>query len=115
MTDSLARTLADVFRRDRVLAYRSTDDPAAVQVIYFFAFRGRPRPPSLPAGRWSPDAGDVDPLAYEMVARRLDLAADRGAVITDDHNPIDAARIRTALTWRAQALADFGELRLHRF
>jgi len=115
VTDSLVRTLADVFGLDRVVAYRSTDDPEAVQVIYFFAFRGQPRRPSLPPSRWSPDAGDVDPLAYELVTRRLDLAADRGAVITDEHNPIDVARIKTALVWRAQTLAQFGRLRLHRF
>ena len=84
-------------------------------MIYFFAFRGGPRQPSLPASRWSPDAGDVDPLAYELVTRRLDLAAGRGAVITDDHNPIDVARIKTALVWRMQTLAQFGKLRLHRF
>jgi len=115
VTDSLGRTLADVFGPDRVVAYRSTDDPEAVQVIYFFAFRGRPRQPSLPPSRWSPDPGDVDPLAYELVTRRLDLASHRGAVITDDHNPIDAARIKTALAWRAQTLAQFGRLQLHRF
>jgi spermidine synthase len=115
VTDSLVRTLADVFGADRVVAYRSTDDPDAVQVIYFFAFRGRPRQPSLPPSRWSPDPGDVDPLAYELVTRRLELAPDRGVVITDDHNPIDVARVKTALAWRAQALAQFGRLRLHRF
>jgi len=115
VTDSLVRTLADVFGQDRLAAYRSTDNPEAVQVIYFFAFRAQPRPPSLPASRWSPDAGDVDPLAYELVTRRLDLPADRGEVITDDRNPINLARIRTALAWRAQALAEFGELQLHRF
>jgi len=115
VTESLGRTLADVFGPDRVVAYRSTDDPETVQVIYFFAFRGQPRRPSLPPSRWSPDVGDVDPLAYEMVTRRLDLAADRGVVITDDHNPINAARIKTALAWRAQTLAQFGKLRLHQF
>jgi len=115
VTDSLARTLADVFGPDRVVGYRSTDDPEAVQVIYFFAFRGQPREPSLPPSRWSPDAGDVDRLAYELVTRRLDLATDRGAVITDEHNPIDVARIKTALVWRTQTLAQFGKLRLHRF
>ncbi len=115
VTDSLVRTLADVFGPDRVVSYRSTDDPEAVQVIYFFAFRGHPRRPCLPASRWSPDSGDVDPLAYELVTRRLDLATDRGAVITDEHNPIDVARTKTALVWRTQTLAQFGRLRLHRF
>ncbi len=61
------------------------------------------------------DAGDVDPPAYEPVTRRLDLATDRGAVITDEHNPIDVARIRTALVWQTQTLAQFGRLRLRRF
>ena len=115
VTDSLARTLADVFGPDRIVAYRSTDDPEAVQVIYFFAFRGQRRQPSVPPSRWSPDGGHVDPLAYELLTRRLDLAIYRGAVITDDHNPIDVARIKTALAWRAQTLAQFGRLRLHRF
>ena len=115
VTDSLARTLADVFGPDRIVAYRSTDDPEAVQVIYFFAFRGQRRQPSVPPSRWSPDGGHVDPLAYELLTRRLDLAIYRGAVITDDHNPIDVARIKTALAWRAQTLAQFGKLWLHRF
>jgi len=115
VTDSLARTLADVFGADRVVAYRSTDDPEAVQVIYFFAFRGRPRQPSLPPSRWSPDVGDVDPLAYDLLTRRLDIPTSVGAVITDEHNPIDVARIKTALIWRSQTLAQFGKLRLHGF
>jgi len=115
VTDSLARTLADVFGTDRVVAYRSTDDPEAVQVIYFFAFRRRRRGPSVPPSRWSPAAGDVDPLAYELLTRRLDLARGRGVVITDEHNPIDVARIKTAVVWRTQTLAQFAHLRLHRF
>ena len=115
VTDSLARTLADVFGAERVRAYRSTDDPQAVQVIYFFAFCGQAAEPSLPAGRWSPDAGGVDQLAYELWSRRLTFSPNRGMIITDDHNPIDVARVKTALAWRAQTMSLFGELKLHRF
>ena len=115
VTDSLARTLGDVFGQHRVTAYRSTDDAEAVQVITFFAFRRQPRQPSLPPSRWSPDPGDVDPLAYELLTRRLDLRAESGMVITDDHNPIDVARIKTALAWRTQTLRQFARLRLHQF
>jgi predicted membrane-bound spermidine synthase len=114
VTDSLAATLADVFGRDRIIAYRSTDDAEAVQVIYFFVFRGQARQPSLPPGRWFA-AGEVDPLAYELHSRRLEFDFRRGVVITDDHNPIDVARVRTALSWRAQTLAQFRRLELHRF
>jgi hypothetical protein len=112
VTHSLARTLRDVFGEGNLLAYRSTDDPAAVQVIYFFAFRGVLREAALPAGRWSAEAGR---LAYRLLSRRLALPAGEGVVITDDLNPIDVARVRTALEWRRQTLEEFSRLGLHRF
>jgi len=115
VTDSLARTLAEVFGFDRVNAYRSSDDPEAVQVIYFFAFRGQILEPSLPTSRWSSGVGQVDRLVYEFMSRRLSFTPDQGTVITDDHNPIDMARIRTAMDWRVQMLSLFGKLKLHRF
>ena len=116
VTHSLARTLADVFGPEHVIAYRSTDDPEAVQVLYFFVFRGEPSEPTLPAGRWASDEpGQVDPLAYELLSRRLKLSFTRGRIITDDHNPIDVARIKTALDWRRQTFRQFGHLKLHRF
>ncbi len=115
VTDSLARTLVEVFGSERVAAFCSTDDRQTVQVIYFFAFCGATEP--LP--RWhstssGPDGG-VDPLTYELTRRRLTLRPSRGLLITDDHNPIDAERVGTALAWRAQTLGRFGHLRLHEF
>ena len=116
VTDCLARTLINVFGQYNVTAYRSTDDPEAVQVIYFFAFRGPAREPALPPDRWATGPGGrVDRTAYELWSRRLTLEPRRGRVITDDRNSIDAARVRTSLIWRAQALRMFGELNLHRF
>jgi len=115
VTDSLARTLSEVFGSDRVSAYRSSDDPEAVQVIYFFAFRGLMLEPSLPTSRWSSGADQVDRLVYEFMSRCLSFSPERGTVITDDLNPIDVARVRIAMDWRIQMLSLFGKLKLHRF
>jgi len=116
VTYSVVRTLAEVFGTERVKAYRSTDDPQAVQVIYFFAFRAPSTEPSLPAGRWSDaSGGQVDRLAYELQSRQLKFSSHRGTVITDDCNPIDVQRIKTALAWRTRTMSMFGELKLHRF
>jgi len=115
VTDSLTRTLMNVFGNENVIAYRSTDDPKAVQVIYFFAFRGKASEPTLPIDRWASSSGQVDPLIYELWARRLNLSPSKGIIITDDHNPIDIARVKTALAWRAQTLRQFGKLMLYRF
>ena len=115
VTDSLTRTLMNVFGNENVIAYRSTDDPKAVQVIYFFAFRGKVSEPTLPIDRWASSSGQVDPLIYELWSRRLNLSPSKGIIITDDHNPIDIARVKTALAWRAQTLQQFGKLMLYRF
>ena len=116
VTDCLARTLINVFGQYNVTAYRSTDDAEAVQVIYFFAFRGPAREPALPPDRWAAGpGGQVDRTAYELWSRRLTLEPRRGQVITDDRNGIDAARVKTSLIWRAQTLRMFGDLNLHRF
>jgi len=112
VTDSLIRTLRQVFGKSSVVAYRSTEDPDPVQVIYLFAFRDGPREVTWPTGRWAAEAWR---LAHRLESRRLAFPPDCGTVITDDLNPIDVARVKTALRWRAQTLAEFGRLQLHRF
>ena len=97
VTASLFRTLGAVFGRGRVEAYRSTVDTEAVQVITVLAFRRKME--LLPLWREDPTAG-ADPVIRELITRRLDTAGDGGAVITDDLNPIDLARARTAIDWR---------------
>jgi len=102
VTDSLFRTLADVFGPDRLLAYRTTDDETAVQVIIVFAFR---KPMELlPLWRQDVYAGGADRLSYELARRRVDTDGAGGTVITDDLNPIDLARTRTALEWRRRTM-----------
>jgi len=102
VTDSLFRTLADVFGRDLVHAYRTRDDETAVQVITVLAFRQAMD--LLPL--WQEDAFDasVDRLSYDLSRRRLDTNRPGGTVITDDLNPIDLARAKAALDWRRQTL-----------
>ena len=100
VTDSLFRTLGDVFGADRLLAYRTRADEAAAQVIIVFAFRGERRE-LLPL--WQNDlAAGADRLSYELTRRRVRTDRPAGRVITDDHNPIDLARAQTALAWRRQ-------------
>jgi len=100
VTDALFRTLAAVFGPDRLLAYRTREDDAAAQVIIVFAFRGEPRE-LLPL--WQADAEPgADRLSYELSQRRLDPNRPGGVIVTDDRNPIDLARARTALAWRKQ-------------
>ncbi len=102
VTDSLFRTLGEVFGGDKLRAYRTRSDETAAQVIIIFAFRGERRE-LLPL--WQNDfAGGADPLSYELTRRRVDTDRPRGTVITDDHNPIDLARARTALAWRKQTM-----------
>ncbi len=103
VTDSLFRTLGDVFGRNMVRAYRTTNDASAVQVIIVFAFR---RPMQLlPLWQsWQPSVG-VDRLSYELSRRRLETDRPGAVTITDDHNPIALARAETALAWRRQTAA----------
>jgi spermidine synthase len=105
VTDSLFRTLAEVFGAGNLRAYRTRDDESLAQVVILFAFRGRPRD-LLPL--WQADsAGGADRLSYELKRRQLSglaLAGRAGAIITDDLNPIDLARARTALAWRSQTM-----------
>ena len=100
VTDSLFRTLAAVFGGGKLRAYRTRDDDAAAQVVIVFAFAGRPRE-LLPL--WQADAGSgADRLSYELSRRLVSTDRPGGIVITDDRNPIDLARARTALAWRKQ-------------
>jgi len=98
VTDSLFRTLAEVYGEDHLLAYRTRGRRDEVQVMAVFAFRRRMELLPLWAGA-APGQG-VDPLSYELSQRREHPDFSRGVVITDDFNPIDRARIATALEWR---------------
>lgn len=100
VTDSLFRTLGAVFGPDMLLAYRTTDDETAAQVMILFAFRKRME--LLPL--WADDAypGGVDPVSYELARRKVSTDRPGGVVITDDHNPIDLARAEVALEWRRE-------------
>ncbi len=105
VTNSLFRTLAEVFGSDMLSAYRTRDDASEVQVIIIFAFR---RPMKLyPFWRQGGPGGGVDRLSYELARRRVETDRPGGAVITDDLNPIDLARAETALAWRRQTAALF--------
>jgi hypothetical protein len=98
VTDSLFRTLSAVFGAGNLRAYRTRDDDTVAQVVILFAFRGRPRD-LLPL--WQADsAGGADRLSYELKRRLQTPAPAAGAIITDDLNPIDLERARTALAWR---------------
>jgi len=102
VTDSLIRTLGEVFGPDMLRAYRTGDDESAVQVIIIFAFRQAME--LLPLWRQTGQAGGVDELSYELDRRGISTVRPEGAVITDDHNPIDLARAQTALEWRRQTM-----------
>lgn len=104
VTDSLFRTLGEVFGRDKLRAYRTRAEADEAQVIIIFAMRDRRE--LLPL--WRDDTGGgADPLSYELTQRRVETDRPAGAIITDDHNPIDLARATTALQWRRQAMAAF--------
>jgi hypothetical protein len=100
VTDSLFRTLADVFGRDNLRAYRTRAEQSVAQVVILFASRGRPRD-LLPLWH-SADTGGADRLSYELKRRIVRTDRQGGVVITDDRNPIDLARAATALQWRRQ-------------
>jgi MFS family permease len=103
VTDSLFRTLGEVFGSDMVRAYRTRDDESEVQVMIVFAFRQQMQ--LLPLWQaWQPSTG-VDRLSYELSRRKMDTDRSGGTVITDNHNPIDLARAETALAWRRQTAA----------
>ena len=101
VTDSLFRTLGDVFGPEMLRAYRTRDDTAAAQVIIVFAFR---RPMELCEALWRTHEGRIgaDPLSYELSRRTVETRRPGGMVITDDRNPIDLARAETALEWRRE-------------
>ena len=46
----------------------------------------------------------VDRLSHELSLRLVNTAPQGGTIITDDRNPIDLARARTALAWRSQTM-----------
>jgi hypothetical protein len=103
VTGSLFGTLGVVFGPDNLLAFRSRDDPSAVQVVTIFAMI---EPRELNPWLWLEEAppGGVDRFSAELNRRRLQTDRDRGIVITDDLNPIDLARAQTALRWRQQTM-----------
>ncbi|KPJ75261.1 MAG: hypothetical protein AMK72_08970 [Planctomycetes bacterium SM23_25] len=103
VTDSLFRTLTAVFGRDRLRAFRTGDEVSAVQVIIVFALQRQME--LLPLWRQAGGSGGADELAYELSRREVNADRTGGVVITDDLNPIDLARARTALEWRRQTAA----------
>jgi len=103
VTDSLFRTLREVFGNDRVRAYRTRSERDVVQVITIFAFR---RPTELMTSLLPRDAAaGVGRLSYALHLRREDTDRPDGIIITDDLNPVDLARANTALEWRRQTMA----------
>ncbi len=103
VTDSLFRTLGEVFGPDRLRAFRTGDEVSAVQVIVVFALQ---RPMGLlPLWREADAGGGADQLSYELSRREVKTDRAGGVVITDDLNPIDLARATTALEWRRQTAA----------
>jgi hypothetical protein len=104
VTDSLFRTLGEVFGRDMLRAYRTRGEADEAQVIIIYAMRDKRD--LLPLWR-DAAGGGADALSYELTRRRLVTDRPGGAIITDDHNPIDLARAETALQWRRQAMAEF--------
>ncbi len=100
VTASLFRTLGSVFGPRCIRAYRSSADEDAVQVITVLAL---PREDMAPLPTWrEPGAIGADRVDYELKQRRLDTRGAGGRIITDDLNPIDLARARTAIEWRRQ-------------
>ena len=102
VTDSLFRTLGGVFGDEMLLAYRTRDDGAEVQVITIFAFRKKMD--LYPLWRQDDPAGGADRLSYELEQRKMQTHRPNGITITDDLNPIDLARAQTALKWRRQTM-----------
>jgi len=102
VTDSLFRTLNDVFGADLVKAYRTRPERDQVQVITVFACM---QPMALEP-RWVEQdvVMGVDPLSYELSRLREETRRPGGIVITDDLNPIDLARATVAMEWRRQTL-----------
>jgi MFS family permease len=109
VTASLLRTLAAVFGPGNLRAFRTTDDPSAVQVIIIFAMR---RPMDLlplwrreGTGVAGAGGGGADRLSYELTRRAVPISWSAGVVFTDDRNASDLARVETALQWRRQTRA----------
>lgn len=103
VTDSLLATLCDVFGRELVGAYRTRDSRSEVQVMAIFAFQ---QPMELvPAWMQTDAISGVDPLSYDLSRLREETVRETGAVITDDLNPIDLARVAVAIEWREQTQA----------
>ena len=100
VTDSLFRTLREVFGAERMQAYRTRADPAAVQVMTVFAFR---RPMTLMTFLLDRGpASGVGQLSYELHLREVNTNRPGGTIITDDLNPVDLARASVALEWRRE-------------
>ena len=99
VTASLFATLGEVFGSDRIEAYRTSDDPDVVQVVTVLAFQ---RQMALIPGWRQPSDSGADAVSYDLRKRRLDTSGAGGEIITDDLNPIDLARARTAIEWRKQ-------------
>ena len=106
VTDALFRTLAEVFGPERLQAYRTGEDPEAVQVIIVLALRKAMDLVPLWRG---PGAGPgADRLSYDLHRRRVDTARPGGLCLTDDLNPIDLVRAATALQWRRETMRLLG-------
>jgi len=110
VTDSLLRTLTEVFGSDLVRAYGSLDPDRAseVQALTIFAFR---HPMELiPQWPHRSEAG-VDRLVFELEQRRLNVNRPHGRIITDDYSPIDLARAEVAMEWRRYTRARLAEMK----
>jgi len=106
VTDSLLATLCGVFGRDLIRAYRTRESRSEVQVMALFAFQ---QPMELvPAWMQTDAISGVDPLSYDLSRLREEVVRASSAIITDDLNPIDLARVAVAMEWREQTRAAVG-------
>jgi len=103
VTDLLFRTLGAVFGDRMLLAYRTQADQGEVQVIIIFAFRKKME--LYPLWYEGGPSGGADRLSYELARRKVRTNRPGHTVITDDVNPIDRARAKTALQWRRRTMA----------
>jgi spermidine synthase len=110
VTDSLFRTLNDVFGAKRVKAFRTRPERDQVQVITVFAAMS-PATTLEPGWVEQDVAGGVDPLSYELEQLREETERPGGAIITDDLNPIDLARAQVAIEWRRQTMREISSER----
>ena len=96
-TASMLRTVREVFKNVRAFRNERGDAPQTITIL------ASNRDLELDARRWLShvDAYDgVDPVSSALARLEINLPKEEGHILTDNHNPIDLERARSAVAWR---------------